>query len=126
MMKRIVRFLDIFVFIATTLAIAGVFYEGMELKWFTVVGILIMFMDYSFLLSTVINLFAEKNTKWFKIHIVSLVMLIVAIAMKILGIPYPTVSLVLWYFYLWFLYGIRNAVFYLERTERIANPTSLL
>lgn len=29
-MKRIIRFFDVFVFIATTLAIAGVFYEGME------------------------------------------------------------------------------------------------
>lgn len=116
-MKRIIRFFDIFVFIATTLAIAGVFYEGMELKWFDVVGILVIFMDYSFLLSTAINLFAEKNTKWFKIHIVSLVMLLVAIAMKLLDIPYPTLLLVFWYFYLWFLYGIRNAVYYFGRTE---------
>ncbi len=115
--KRKIDFGDIFVFIATTLAIAGVFYEGMELKWFDVVGILVIFMDYSFLISTAINLFAEKNTKWFKIHIVSLVMLIVAIAMKLLGIQYPTELLVLWYFYLWFLYGIRNAVYYFGRTE---------
>ena len=41
-MKRTIRFFAVFVFIATTLAIAGVFYEGMELKWFDVVGILVI------------------------------------------------------------------------------------
>ncbi len=111
-MKKIIRFFDIFVFIATTLAIAGVFYEGMELKWFDFVGILVIFMDYSFLVSTVINLFTERKGKWFRIHTVSLLLLIVAIAMKLLGIPYPTILLVLWYFYIWFLYGIRNAEYY--------------
>ena len=30
--------ISFFIFIAATLAIAGVFYEGMELKWFGIVG----------------------------------------------------------------------------------------
>lgn len=61
MLKKIIRFLDAFVFIAATAAIGGVFYEGMELKWFDFVGILIILMDYSFLVSTIINLIAERK-----------------------------------------------------------------
>ena len=55
-LKKIVYFFNYFVFLAATLAIAGVFYEGMEQKWFDLVGIFILFMDYSFLLSTILNI----------------------------------------------------------------------
>ena len=48
-LKRIVRVMDIAVFVFTTIAIAGVFYEGMTLKWYDIVGILVICMDYSFL-----------------------------------------------------------------------------
>ena len=54
-MKKIIQILNIFVFCATTLAIMGVFYERMALKWFPVVGILIIIMDFSFILSTIVN-----------------------------------------------------------------------
>ncbi len=37
-LRKVSKFLDVFVFIATTLAIAGVFYEGMTLKWYDIVG----------------------------------------------------------------------------------------
>lgn len=119
MMKKIVRVLDVFVFIAATAAMGGVFYEGMELKWFDFVGILIILMDYSFLVSTIVNLIAEHKSSWIKFHIFSLILLIVAIIMKVLSIPYPSILLVLWYFYIWFLYGIRNAGYYFKR-EKIA------
>lgn len=120
MIKKIVRFMDIFVFIAVTAAIGGVFYEGMELKWFDFVGILIILMDYSFLISTIINLIAERKSKWIKIHIFSLILLIAAISMKVLSIPYPSILLVFWYFYIWFLFSIRNAEYYFKR-ERLRN-----
>ena len=38
-LRRITGIADIIVFAAATLAIAGVFYEGMTLKWFGIVGI---------------------------------------------------------------------------------------
>lgn len=113
-MRKIIPCLDVFVYIAATLAIAGVFYEGMERRWFDTVGILIVIMDYSFLLSTIINLVAERKSKWLKVHIVSLLLIMIAVAMKLLKIPYPTVLLVLWYFYIWFLYGIRNVARYFD------------
>ena len=46
----------------------------------------------------------KDKSIWF--HVFSLVMIIIAVVMKIAGIDYPAVTLVLWYFYIWFLYGI--------------------
>lgn len=98
--------------------IAGVFYEGMEQKWFDLVGIFILFMDYSFLLSTILNIIVERKSKWIYIHTFSLVILIIAIAMKLLNIAYPSLTLVLWYFYIWFLYGIRIVNYYLKYKDK--------
>ena len=106
-MKKISKIFDHWVFIITTLALAGVFYEGRELKWFDIVGVFILLMDFSFMLSTAINIFTERKTKWIYVHIFSALLIIIAIVMKILKIEYPTITLVFWYFYLWFLYGIR-------------------
>ena len=108
-MERLRKFtgiIDVIVFVATTLAIAGVFYEGMTRKWYDLVGILVICMDYSFLLATIIHLVAGRKEKRISVHYFSLAILIIAIVMKIAGLEYPAVALVLWYFYIWFLYGI--------------------
>lgn len=104
-------------FITTTLAIAGVFYEGMELKWLNIVGVFIMLMDYSFLISTAMNLWVEKKNKWIYVHIFSTFIIVVAISMKLLKIKYPTITLVFWYFYIWFVYGIRIVKRYNDRMQ---------
>lgn len=117
-MNKIVRFIDGFVFVATTLAIAGVFYEGMTLQWFPIVGVLIMCMDYSFLCATIFHLIKDRKSKWVVVHVISLIALIVAIAMKVMKIPYPAITLVIWYFYIWFLYGIINVKGVLEFSDR--------
>ena len=83
-MKKIVKIVNHWVFIITTLAIAGVFYEGMALKWLY-------------------------------IHLFSILLIIIAIVMKILKIEYPTITLVLWCFYIWFLYGIRIVIQHIEK-----------
>ncbi len=107
-LRKVSRIIDVFVFIATTLAIAGVFYEGMTLKWYDFVGILVICMDYSFMPATIIHLIIDKKDrfKWF--HIFSMLIILVAIVMKIAGMDYPAITLVLWYFYIWFLYGSIN------------------
>ena len=105
-LQKISRIIDAIVFAATTLAIAGVFYEGMTLKWYGPVGIFVVCMDYTFLLATIIHLIADRKEKRISAHYFSLVILIIAIVMKIAGLEYPAVTLVLWYFYIWFLYGI--------------------
>ena len=61
--NKLSSIIDVIVFVATTLAIAGVFYEGMTRKWYDLVGILVVCMDYSFLLATIIHLVADRKEK---------------------------------------------------------------
>ena len=105
-MKKVICSFNHFVFLATTLTIAGVFYEGMALKWFDIVAIFILVMDGSFIVATIANIWAERQSKWLYAHIFSVIIILIAIVLKLLGIKYPTITLVLWYFYVWFLYGI--------------------
>jgi len=107
-MKRVLHLLDTFVFIAATVAIASVFYEGVVLEWFTVVGVLFIIMDSSFILSTIANLiFCRKSKVTFIFSLISLGMIVVALAAKGLDIEHPAIALVFWFFYIWFYYGIR-------------------
>ena len=107
-LRKVSKIIDLFVFIATTLAIAGVFYEGMTLKWYGIVGILVICMDYSFMPATIIHLIVDRKRKMIWFHIFSMVIILIAIVMKIAGMDYPAITLVLWYFYIWFLYGALN------------------
>ena len=111
-MRKVSRVLDVAVFVFTTMAIAGVFYEGMTLKWYDIVGVLVVCMDYTFMPATItfmpatiLHLIVDRNDKWIALHIFSMILIIVAVVMKVGGIPYPAITLVFWYFYLWFLYG---------------------
>ena len=113
-LRKVSKIIDVFVFIATTLAIAGVFYEGMTLKWYGFVGILVICMDYSFMPSTIIHLIVDRKEKMIWFHVFSMVIILIAVVMKIAGIDYPAITLVLWYFYIWFLYGTLNIKAYLK------------
>jgi hypothetical protein len=106
-MKKISYILNYFVFLAATLAIAGVFYEGMELRWVNTVSIFIVLMDFSFLISTIVNMVIYRKTKWLYINLVSLLLIVIAYIMKGFSIEYSSLQLVFWYFYIWFLYGIQ-------------------
>ena len=64
-------------------------------------------MDVSFIISTLVNLVVDRKTKWIYVNIFSILMIIVAVAMKLFAITYPIWSLVFWYFYIWFVYGIQ-------------------
>lgn len=113
-LRKISKVIDVFVFAATTLAIAGVFYEGMTQKWYDFVGILVVCMDYSFMPATIIHLILDRKEKVVWFHVFSMVIILIAIIMKIAGIAYPAITLVLWYFYIWFLYGLLNVKTFLE------------
>ena len=104
-LQKIIPAADIIVFVCTTLAIAGVFYEGMTLKWYGFVGILVVCMDYTFMPATILHLIADKKDRHILPHIISLVMIVTAVIMKLAGAEYPAVTLVFWYFYIWYLYG---------------------
>ena len=102
---RVTRVIDLVVFTATTLAIAGVFYEGMTLKWYDLVGVLVICMDYSFMPATVIHLITDRKEKTIWLHLFSMIIIIIAVVMKFAAVNYPANTLVLWYFYIWFFYG---------------------
>lgn len=102
---RVTRVIDLVVFTATTLAIAGVFYEGMTLKWYDLVGVLVICMDYSFMPATVIHLITDRKEKTIWLHLFSMIIIIIAVVMKFAAVYYPAITLVLWYFYIWFFYG---------------------
>ena len=105
-MKKIVHILNICVFAAATLAIMGVVYEGYALEWFPIVGIFIMAADWSFILSTAVNLFFyRKNKMILSFSIASLIIIAAALVMKAMEIEYPVIALVLWWVYIWFYYG---------------------
>ena len=57
--------MDIAVFVFTTIAIGGVFYEGMTLKWYDIVGIFVICMDYSFMPTTMLHLIVDRKDKWY-------------------------------------------------------------
>lgn len=66
-LRKASKIIDVVVFVATTLAIAGVFYEGMTLKWYDIVGMFVICMDYSFMPATIIHLIVDRKEKmiWF-------------------------------------------------------------
>ena len=68
-LRRITAIVDVIVFAATTLAIAGVFYEGMTLRWYDFVGILVICMDYSFMPATILHLIIDRKAKSFGFHV---------------------------------------------------------
>ena len=68
-LRRITEIIDIIVFTAVTLAIAGLFYEGMTLKWYSIVGILVICMDYSFMPATILHLIIDRKAKSFGFHV---------------------------------------------------------
>ena len=107
-LRKISNVIDVFVFAATTLAIAGVFYEGMTQKWYDFVGILVVCMDYSFMPATIIHLITDRKEKVVWFHVFSMVIILIAVIMRIAGMAYPAITLILWYFYIWFLYGLLN------------------
>jgi hypothetical protein len=66
-------------------------------------------MDYTFMPATILHLIVDRRRKAIWFHVFSMVIILIAIGMKIAGIDYPAITLVLWYFYIWFLYGALNA-----------------
>jgi hypothetical protein len=115
-LRKASKIIDVVVFVATTLAIAGVFYEGMTLKWYDIVGMFVICMDYSFMPATIIHLIVDRKEKMIWFHVFSAVIILIAIVMKISETDYPAITLVLWYFYIWFLYGtIYVKAFWLDK-----------
>ena len=58
--------------------------------------------------ATIIHLIVDRKEKMIWFQVFSTVIILIAIVMKISETEYPAITLVLWYFYIWFLYGTIN------------------
>ena len=103
--KIVFKIIDLIVFAAAASVVSGVFYEGITLKWYGIVVILIRCMDLSFLTATVVHLITDRKEKRVFIHIFSMMIIIAAIIVTAAGVEYPEICFLLWCFYILFVYG---------------------
>jgi hypothetical protein len=86
----------------------SIFYEGMTLKWYNYVTILLLCTDGIYFIATVLNLLFNRNNKvFFYFNIFSVILIIVMLIMKFLKIEHPNWAVTFWYFYILYLYGIQ-------------------
>ena len=110
-MRMLIKILSIVTFTLSTATVASIFYEGMLLQWFPFVRIFILLTEIFFLLTTVAGLFYYKNNKSrFYTHIISLLVICVAIVIMIIfGKDMPKWLFTLWVFYILYFYGLAVA-----------------
>ena len=106
-MKNLIKILSITTFVLSTVTVASIFYEGMLLQWFSFVGIFILLTDIFFLFSTIAGLFFYRNNKsLYYSHLVSMLMICVAIVITIIySRDIPKGLFTFWEFYILFFYG---------------------
>jgi hypothetical protein len=107
-MNNFIKILSVITFALSTITVASICYEGMILKWFSFVGILILITDVAFFIATLAGIFYYKNNKrFFYTHLVSACIILVGIIMTlILGENIPKILFLLWEFYILYFYGI--------------------
>lgn len=89
-----------------SLVAGSIFYEGLTLKWYSFVPVLILAMDVLFIISTIMNvIYFRKNKPLFFINFFSALFILTALVMKALHIEYPQWTILLWDFYILYLYG---------------------
>ncbi|MCL1947842.1 MAG: hypothetical protein FWF51_11950 [Chitinivibrionia bacterium] len=103
---KILNVINSFVFLFATATIMSIFYEGVVLKWYAFVPVLMIVTDVSFIVATILNILFNRKIKiLFFFNIFSTFIICIAIIMKILNILYPQWSLVFWNFYIAYFYG---------------------
>jgi intracellular septation protein A len=107
-MKKLIKILSIITFLSATATVAGIFYEGLILKWLPFVGILIHATDILFLITAISGTFYYKSNKnLFYSHLFSLTVIIAGIIMTLIfGQNIPKILFLLWEFYILYFYGI--------------------
>jgi hypothetical protein len=89
------------------MTVAGIFYEGLILKWLDYVGSLILLTDIAFLLATIAGLFYYKKHKLlFLCHLFSAIIIVIAIILGLFKIEFSKWLFLLWEFYILYFYGI--------------------
>jgi hypothetical protein len=107
-MKNLIKYLSISTFFLSSATIASIFYEGMVLRWFSFVGILIPATDIFFLVATIAGIFYYKKHKTlFYCHLLSVLTIIIGIIITLIyGKEMPKILFLLWEFYILYFYSI--------------------
>ena len=107
-MKKSVELLSIATFLFATVTVAALAYEGMVLRWFTLVRDSIIVTDILFVLATIAGIFFYKGNKTlFRAHLDSAVVILAAVAIHLIyGANIPKILFLLWIFYILYFYGI--------------------
>ena len=106
--KNLIKALSITTFILATVTVAGIFYEGMILKWLPFVGVSIIITDIFFLIATVVGVFYYRGNKvLFYCHLFSIFVILIGIIITLIfGKNIPKFLFLLWEFYILYFYGI--------------------
>ena len=108
---KIINVINSMVFLFATALVMSIFYEGLMLKWYAIVPILILATDISFIIATVLNLIFNRNKKLILyLNIFSALFILIAIIMKVFNITYPQWGTILWNFYILYFYGTQTVV----------------
>jgi hypothetical protein len=108
---KILNIINSIVFLFATAVVMSVFYEGVVLKWYTFVPVLMIVTDVSFIVATILNIAFNRKIKIvFFFNIFSALFIGIAIIMKILYIPYPQWGMVIWNFYILYFYGTQVVI----------------
>ena len=101
--------LDWLIFLSAAMTVAVIGYEGLTMtNYQTALFIPVTVMDYSFILSVLLQ-FVMKNKKkvFFCFNIANLFLIITAYVMKFAGMDYAPWTLLFWDMYLMLYYGYR-------------------
>ena len=109
---KIINVINSMVFLFATALVMSIFYEGLMLKWYAIVPILMLVTDTSFIIVTVLNLIFNRNKKLILyLNIFSALFILIAIIMKVFNITYPQWGTILWNFYILYFYGVQSVIY---------------
>jgi hypothetical protein len=109
---RIINVINSMVFLFATALVMSIFYEGLMLKWYSIVPILILVTDTSFIIATILNLIFNRNKKLILyLNIFSALFIVIAVIMKVFNITYPQWGTILWNFYILYFYGVQSVIY---------------
>ncbi len=109
---KLINTINILVFSCITFAVAAIFYEGLTLKWYSFVPVVMLASDGLFILATILHLIlSRKNKTLFIFNIFSAILITLALTTKFAGIEHPEWAATIWHFYILFLYGTQVIIF---------------
>jgi hypothetical protein len=108
---KILRTMNFLVFLLVSIVIISIFYEGVTLKWYPIVPILIIIADISFIVATILNIIFNRKVKiLLYFNTFSVLFIVIAVIMKIFNITYPHWGFVLWNFYILYFFGAQVVI----------------